>query len=245
MSSESPALLPAPYDEETIVTQLTSIYTLLHKLSYYCPGDVVFPPAGGHTINEELCYELLLTPEVVSLIKKIPYTVGGYEKPPLLQSRAYEYLNDDDIRNGRDPENTGTSEPLRMDFLKPWEIALTCWVQMDDGFSVILNIKSNIIQIIDGSNYGDENDFRASEESKAYHAPTYLPGIIDDIFNLQYIYTTDGNIIHPESPEQIQIRRILTGEYGWGSDFREEDWRREGEDTCQRISDVQMEMWEV
>ncbi|KAJ5087668.1 hypothetical protein N7456_011284 [Penicillium angulare] len=234
------------YHEETIVAQITSLYTLLLKLSYFSPEGVEFPPAGanGHIINEELCRELHLVPEVISLMKKIPYTFDGYQKPLLGESRAFSYLDGQEIRNGRDPENTDTSGDLRMDFLKPWEIALTCWVQTDDGFSIILNTKSNIIQIIDAS-AENLNDFR--EESEAHHAPTYLQGIINDIYNLEHIYLPGGDIgiAHPESSEQVQIKRILIEDYGWGTEeFREEDWRREGEEICNRISDEAMEIWE-
>ncbi|KAJ5088800.1 hypothetical protein N7456_012416 [Penicillium angulare] len=243
ISSPSPG---SSYNEETTITQITTIYNLLHKLSYFNrPRDEIFPyseisypPADGHTINEELCHELHIAPEVISLMKKIPYPVDGYHKPILWQSRAFEYLHDSAIRDGRDPENADTGDDdddgLRMDFLKPWEVALTSWMHADDGIIVILNTKSNIIQIIDES---VENDFR--EESEAHHAPTYLQGVIDGIRNLEYIYcpsTSDmGYMLFPESPEQIEIKRLLIEEYGWGTEgFREEDWRREGEGICNR-----------
>jgi len=131
------------YNENTIITQITTIYNLLLKLSYFTSDRVTFPPEGGHIINEELCHSLHLAPEVVSLMKKIPYVVDGYHKPIMWQSRAYEYLIDDEIRNGRDPELTGAAndDELRMDFLRPWEVALTCW--LDDGISVILDTKSS------------------------------------------------------------------------------------------------------
>lgn len=131
------------YNENTIITQITTIYNLLLKLSYFTSDRVTFPPEGGHIINEELCHSLHLAPEVVSLMKNIPYVVDGYHKPIMWQSRAYEYLIDDEIRNGRDPELTGAADDdeLRMDFLRPWEVALTCW--LDDGISVILDTKSS------------------------------------------------------------------------------------------------------
>ncbi|KAJ6003010.1 hypothetical protein N7451_005557 [Penicillium sp. IBT 35674x] len=56
------------------------------------------------------------------------------------QSRAYEYLIDEEIRDGRDPELTGAADDdeLRMDFLRPWEVALTCW--LDDGIRILSQI---------------------------------------------------------------------------------------------------------
>ncbi|KAJ5560254.1 hypothetical protein N7513_002653 [Penicillium frequentans] len=226
------------YNEETIITQVTTIYNLLLKLSYFASDRVTFPPEGGHIINEELCRSLHLAPEVISLMKKVPYVIDGYHKPIMWQSRAYEYLLDEEIRNGRDPELTGAvdDDELRMDFLRPWEVALTCW--LDDGISVILDTKSNITRVIDESE-PPENDFR--EENIAHHAPDYLQKVIDDIRNLEVVYFPGGEVgyIHlPGSWEQIKVKRILTQDFGWGTDdFREEDWRREGEEICQAIGD--------
>ncbi|KAJ5290845.1 hypothetical protein N7478_000096 [Penicillium angulare] len=230
-------LSPSSYDEETIVTQMTTIYILLHRLGYYNPpgddypyGEVIFPPAGGHAINEKLCHELHIAVEVVSLMKKIPYTFRGTNKPFLLQSRPFEYFFDEEIRGGRDPEKAPVSigdEDLRLDFLKPWEVALTSWMHADDGTS----------------ESGEEGfDFR--KDCKAHHAPTYLQGLIDDIRNLETVYLPTqgdyGYIIPAGEPEQIQVKRVLIEDYGWETEFREEDWRREGEAVCNRISDEQM-----
>ena len=252
MSSPS---LPSSYNEETIVTQITTIYNLLLKLSYFSSNHITFPPEGGHSINEELCHSLHIAPQVISLMKKIPYVVDGYHKPIMWQSRAFEYLLDEEIRNGRDPELTGAADDdeLRVDFLRPWEVALTCW--LDDGISVILDTKSSIflhhpiylkdsvnckldtIRLIDESE-PPENDFR--EETEAYNAPIYLQRVIDDIRNLEVIYLPGGDIgyLHlPGSWEQIEVKRILTENFGWGAEFREEDWRREGEEICKAIGD--------
>ncbi|KAJ5775124.1 uncharacterized protein N7511_000135 [Penicillium nucicola] len=234
MSSPS---LPSSYNEETIVTQITTTYNLLLQLSYFSPDRVTFPPEGGHSINEELCHSLHIAPQVISLMKKIPYVVDGYHKPILWQSRAFEYLRDEEIRKGRDPELTDVADDdeLRLDFLRPWEVALTCW--LDDGFSVILDTQSNTIRLIDESE-PPEDDFR--EESEAHNAPAYLQKVIDDIRTLEMVYFPGGDIgyLHlPGSWEQIEVKRVLTEDFGWGAEFREEDWRREGEEICKAIGD--------
>ncbi|KAJ5219688.1 hypothetical protein N7468_008892 [Penicillium chermesinum] len=228
------------YDEETIVNQVTTIYNLLLKLSYFSPAQVIFPPEGGHNINEELCHSLHIAPQVISLMKRIPYPTDGYHKPILWQSRAFEYLDDREIRNGRDPELTDAADDdeLRLDFLRPWEVALTCW--LDDGISVILDTKSksanykrDIIRIIDESD-PVEGDFR--EETEAHNAPAYLQKIIDDIQNLEIVYFAGGDIgyLHlPGTWEQTEVKRVLTEDFGWGAEFREEDWRREGRGDLQ------------
>ena len=251
--------LPSSYNEETIVSQITTVYNLLLKLSYLPSDRISFPPQDGHSINEELCHSLHIAPQVISLMKKIPYVIDGYHKPILWQSRAFEYLLDDEIRNGRDPELTGVVDDneLRLDFLRPWEVALTCW--LDDGISVILDTKSSIfphyqwstyskdsanckldtIRVIDESEPPDtEEDFR--EQLEACNASTYLQKVIDDIRNLEVVYVPGGEIgyLHlPGSWEQIEVKRVLTENFGWGAEFREEDWRREGEEICKSIGD--------
>lgn len=144
LSSTMSSPTSSSYNEETITTQINTIYNLLLKLSYFTPDRINFPPKDGHAINEELCHSLHLTPEVISLMKRIPYVMDGYHKPIIWQSRAFEYTLDEEIRNGRDPERTDAAideDKLRMDFLRPWELALTCW--LDDGISVILDTKSS------------------------------------------------------------------------------------------------------
>lgn len=55
-------------------------------------------------------------------------------------SRAFVYLEDYELRGGRDPDRFEFDEP-RPDFLLPHEIALTC--SMDEGIHVILDIKES------------------------------------------------------------------------------------------------------
>ncbi|KAJ5887261.1 hypothetical protein N7504_011308 [Penicillium tannophilum] len=235
----------SPYNEEKIITQINTVYNLLLKLSYFTPDRINFPPEDGHIINKELCRSLHLTPAVVSLMKRIPYVIDGYHKPIIWQSRAYEYTRDEEIRNGRDPERTDAvfdEDELRMDFLRPWELALTCW--LDDGISVILDTKSNVIRVIDESEPVD--DFR--EDSEAHDALAYLQKIIDDIRNLEVVYFPGRDfesIYLSGSYEQAEVKRILINEFGWGTEeFREDDWRREGLEICERIESVGIDEWE-
>jgi hypothetical protein len=76
------------YNEETIITQITTFYYLLLRLSYCTSGCVNFPPEGAHNFNEELCHSLHLTPEVMSLMNPHP-TTGTATRGLSWQSRAY------------------------------------------------------------------------------------------------------------------------------------------------------------
>ncbi|KAJ5712753.1 hypothetical protein N7493_009221 [Penicillium malachiteum] len=220
-----------PYDEKLIVDNFHELYRLLIQLGYFKSEDILFPGHERHSINEELCQELNLSQEVVSLMKKLPYPVDGYHKPILWQSRAFEYYRDEDILNGRDPEQADTGNELRKDFLLPHEIALTCW--LDDGISVILDTKENTIRVIDESD--PVHNYR---ESHACDAPTYIQQIVENIHSLEYVYKIDAEYVdQPGSYNQIQMKRILIEDFNWGTNFREEAWKEQGPEICQRIID--------
>lgn len=105
------------------------------------------------------------------------------------------------------------------------------------GLKESVNYKLDIIRLIDESE-APEGDFR--EETEAHHAPVYLQKVINDIQTLEMVYFPGGDIgyLHlPGSWEQTEVKRILTENFGWGVDFREEDWRREGEGICKAIAD--------
>lgn len=86
----------------------------------------------------------------------------------------------------------------------------------------------DVIRVIDESELVD--DFR--EESEAHDAPAYLQKIVDDIRNLEVVYFPgrDSESIHLSGwYAQVEVKRTLIDEFGWGTEeFREDDWRREG-----------------
>lgn len=136
-----------PYNEDTIVKIINEIYNVYLQLNYAPQRGIVFPPQGGHDINEHLCRELGLDPAVILLMKRIPYPVAsGYawEIPFAPYSRAFVYLEDDEIRAGRDPEQADMLEELRLDYLLPHEIALTC--SIDESTTWVLDTKESVFQ---------------------------------------------------------------------------------------------------
>ncbi|KAJ5732130.1 hypothetical protein N7493_003611 [Penicillium malachiteum] len=133
-----------PYNETTIVNIISDIYRTYLQLNYLSDWEVSWAPEGGHPINEALCEELHIDPVVISLMKRLPYVrFSGISADIEFihpYSRAYVYLEDYEIRVGRDPDFVGFDEP-RADVLFPHEIALTC--SMDEGVHLILDTKES------------------------------------------------------------------------------------------------------
>lgn len=133
-----------PYSENTIINIISEIYRVYLQLNYLSDWEVSWAPQEGHNINQALCEELYLDPIVISLMKRLPYLrfsgISGDIEFIYPYSRAFVYLEDYEIRGGRDPDRFEFDEP-RPDFLLPHEIALTC--SMDEGIHVILDTKES------------------------------------------------------------------------------------------------------
>lgn len=134
-----------PYSEDTIVNIISDIYRIYLQLNYISDWEVTWAPPGGHNINQTLCEELHIDPVVISLMKRLPYfrfsrTASDVEFI-YRWSRAFTYLQDYEIRGGRDPDRFEIDDNPRPDFLLPHEIALTC--STDEGCHIILDTKES------------------------------------------------------------------------------------------------------
>jgi hypothetical protein len=140
-----PLKLPrTPYNEDEIVNLMKDLYQTFLRLNYIKRWEVIWPPKGtGHAIIEALCREIGLDQAVISLMKQLPYIKGSLVSMDIevyQYSRAMVYLEDDEIRGGRDPTFFYFQEP-RLDYLLPHEIVLIC--DHDEGSHIILDIKES------------------------------------------------------------------------------------------------------
>ncbi|RAK72502.1 uncharacterized protein BO72DRAFT_452590 [Aspergillus fijiensis CBS 313.89] len=234
-----------PYNETTLVGLITKIYRTYQQLNYINPDELIWPPAdgAGHAINEPLCAALHLDPAVISLLKRLPYprTSRLAETVPITPlSRAFVYLEDEEIRGGRDPKRYGHVDELRGDVLRPQEIALSC--PEDEGDCWVLDVAENTIRVwewdgIPSSGSGDDAiDLRAYH---AHHAPTFLSDHLEKLRALQMIpcghsgvrgyWVQDSGEVYP------RIKRTLQEQYGWPYDFREAEWKAASEETWERL----------
>ncbi|CAI7663952.1 unnamed protein product [Penicillium glandicola] len=228
-----------PYNEDTIVKIINETYHLYQQLNYIATWELIWPPEGGHVINQALCEELHLDPAVISLMKRLPYIRWSQlasDIPFMRFSRPFVYLEDDEIRGGRDPDRFQVDEP-RIDFLLPHEIALTC--STDEGSSAIMDLKENTIRVWDfndGPPGDDPDNYRAYPP---FHAPTFLSTHLEKIRSLEIIPSGTRNVRdlwdkHYEE-EYLKIKRTLQEQFGWPYDFREEEWKAVAKVTWERI----------
>ncbi|PYI08566.1 hypothetical protein BO78DRAFT_440486 [Aspergillus sclerotiicarbonarius CBS 121057] len=230
-----------PYNEDTIVALISDIYHIYLQLNYIDPSEFVWAPLpDGHAINQTLCEELHLDPAVISLMKRLPYPLTpnlADDIPFMPLSRMFVYLQDDQIRAGRDPDRWGFEEP-RLDFLLPHEIALCC--ETDQGIHIILDTKENTIRVWDFDDPPPEDD-NGNDYRKLYphHAPTYLASYINKLHSLEIIP------IHWRGHRGLwdkhytgmypKIKKTLQEQYGWPYDFREAEWKAASKDTFEQL----------
>ncbi|KAJ5287931.1 hypothetical protein N7478_003617 [Penicillium angulare] len=144
LSAEDYHVSRISYSEDTIINIISDIYRVYLQLNYISDWEMSWAPKEGHPIKQAICEELHLDHVVVSLMKRLPYFrfSGISDDIEFIHpySRAFVYLEESELRGGRDPDRF-TFEKPRPDFLLPWEIALTC--SMDEGIHLILDTKES------------------------------------------------------------------------------------------------------
>ncbi|PYH77565.1 hypothetical protein BO82DRAFT_435687 [Aspergillus uvarum CBS 121591] len=236
-----------PYSEDTIVALLSDIYRIYVQLGYMnnrADGmeELAWPPPEGHSINEAICEELNLSPKVISLMRRLPYPVSigiAANIPFMPRSTAFVYIDDRQIRDGRDPGRWTFDRP-RKDFLLPHEIALAC--SDDEGIHLVLDTEENTIRESDWQDLEDEDgnaDFRGLP---AQHAPTFLTEYIHKLRSLEEIPVGEYNgryFYHVEYDKACpMVKKVLQEQFGWPYDFRETEWKAVAKDTLKRLGQL-------
>lgn len=139
------ATMNTPYSEEVIVSIFMELYEVLVKICYVAEDWVTLAPPEGHAINTTLCKSLNIDPAVISLMKHLPYVEDKDPVDVLFlfpESRPFYYLDDQELRAGRDPELADTMESPRLDYLLPQDIAFTCGIRY--GEAIVLDTKESM-----------------------------------------------------------------------------------------------------
>ncbi|PWY62220.1 hypothetical protein BO83DRAFT_394177 [Aspergillus eucalypticola CBS 122712] len=120
-------------------------------------------------------------------------------------SRAFVYLEDDEIRGGRDPDRFSYYEAPRLDFLLPQEIALTC--SMDEGVHVILHTKETAY-------------LQQLQSLEIIPSPSRCT---------RQLYNKYYPAVYP------RMKKVLQEQYRWPYDFQEAEWKEASKVTWKRI----------
>jgi hypothetical protein len=138
-----------PFDADKIVSLWTKLFELQVDLGYYENDDSIsFPPPEGRPVDEALCQELHLTEEVITLLKRLPCPRSfneAWNTPIIYESFAVPFTQNEWIRNSRDPDHAMLAhniDPLRLDYLKPEELALVL-TKDEPGHHLILDTKDS------------------------------------------------------------------------------------------------------
>lgn len=150
--------IQSAYNEDTIITLLTELYSLYVRLAYLSPSDIVYPNpiTGRYHINRSLCNSIGIDQSVISLMERMPYMDGPHRELETREelnkdarshgnflfpgSRAYSFLRDHDIKESRDPQCNGDNP--RLDYLLGHDIALS--TNLRDGMILILDTKASV-----------------------------------------------------------------------------------------------------
>lgn len=124
---------------------------MLIKLAYLGRDQGTWPLPDGHAerINQALCREQLqMAPQVVALMKRLPYVDGDLRHSVDLfpRSEPLSYLQDADVACSRDPEGTPRRARLRRDYILPHDIPLTALG--DEGPYLVLDFRESILKLV-------------------------------------------------------------------------------------------------
>ena len=138
-----------PFDANKIILLQTKLLQLQVDIGYYPNDDSIsFPPPEGRAIDETLCQELRLTDEVILLLKRLPCPSDfdeAWDTTIFYESMAVPFTDSEWIQSSRDPERywyANNDTPLRLDFMRPEELALVL-VKGEPGYNLIIDTKAS------------------------------------------------------------------------------------------------------
>jgi hypothetical protein len=145
----SPEISSTPaYDGSVILAFWGELYTNHQLLCYYPASAIAWAPAGGHSIDLDLCSSLNLDPAVISLMQHLPQV----RTPPyrnydfLEETHQVDYDTADHLRSARDPYAL-TEDDVRDNYLLPQDIMLTCGTS-PYGICMILDTRASMPSLL-------------------------------------------------------------------------------------------------
>ncbi|TDZ74625.1 hypothetical protein CTRI78_v000497 [Colletotrichum trifolii] len=247
---------PEAFQEDEFVSLWCDMYAVLLRLNFWNPEDIIFPPAdtGRHAnINSQhLQNGLGMSPEAVSLVKRLPYPrITPYRRLRIYhEADAMSYLEDDDVQSCRDPHDMAqySAQPDSLNdasYLLPQDVALAR-PDESDGLAWILDLEYNAFRFISGALEAPARGVKGGLPQQypverphdpdhyrnwpMYHAPTVLRRWVQDVLDLELVpASSQGEYWSTSSDILGQVIGKALRRYGWPADFREQDWARDSE----------------
>ncbi|KAL3420489.1 hypothetical protein PVAG01_08988 [Phlyctema vagabunda] len=116
-----------PYVEAEIVNLIHEIVRNFVRLSAVAENEVIWPPEGGHNLEEALCHELNISDASNSLIGRLPCPTEAVSPVFLYEgSQLFNITDNDDLRISREsPSYVENEDPLAECFILPDDVQLS------------------------------------------------------------------------------------------------------------------------
>ncbi|PQE07849.1 hypothetical protein CJF32_00002969 [Rutstroemia sp. NJR-2017a WRK4] len=244
-----------PYVEAEIVHLIHEIVRHFAQLSPISEDDVIWPPEGGHHLDEAVCAELNISDEAKSLIRLLPCP-GPKCIPQICLyefSRILDIAEDGGLRDSRQsPSCFDDTAPPGERYILPYEVQLSKGDR--DTPSIILDTRENTIRIVYMMESADDLNppdipLERPDDPDHYrnywprHAPTWLRRQLNRIKALDIIPPGPDELSYVDSSSEWLRRKIkhsLEGTYGWPDDFQQSAW----DEDCGRLWDEANEEFE-
>ncbi|KAK4554348.1 hypothetical protein LTR86_008556 [Recurvomyces mirabilis] len=243
------------YDEDEILSLMTSIYLAAIRIGMFEDHEVTFAPPQGHAIDlSQLEKPTDLDPRCISLMRKLPYAFTGY-RCVIHEMESVDYRSAEIVRQTRYIDRPVMLTPgPQHEWLerkaRPLDMFLFHGREGDDP-SLVLDVESNVVRHFaeDLGSYlpeGAHDVERRTQHGGEYlywpaeHAPSYLKRVHVHMNNGDWIPDLMGGYLSivgsEERPWAIKLKASLLNEYKWpGEDFRRADWLRDGQELVQQV----------
>lgn len=237
----------SPYSQETTIKALTSYYAFLQNI-HLKPHVVIYPPSQGWpSITPQTLSPLNKTPEIISLLKHIPYFSQPQGDPAVLARKTWPIPYNSsslhqDILNKE--EKNYTVEPIYNISLTSHAICLAKGGR--DGYYIILDTERNVIVWgCPADPWGNGATELTPKDIDAEGPDGWMCGETYDVqefFEMlkgkwrrgEWLKHPSGQTdVYESAPEghEDEQREFLKGvleNYGWPGDENGEGWDKEG-----------------
>ncbi|KAF7928303.1 hypothetical protein BELL_0655g00070 [Botrytis elliptica] len=229
-----------PYDEAEIVHLIHEIVRNFVRLSTVSEAEVIWPPEGGHRLDEALCNELNISDAAWSLIRLLPCP-GNCICPIFLyqSSQLFDILdNGFSLRSSREsPSFVEGETPASECYILTQDVMLSAGDP--ETPIVILDTIENTIRVVPITDDGPDlsnppntllerpNDVVYYRNYWPRHAPSFLRMQLNRIKALDAIppgQSALGYIDFADEWMRRKIKHYLEGTYGWPDNFNQQAW---------------------
>ncbi|KAK3933531.1 hypothetical protein QBC46DRAFT_414696 [Diplogelasinospora grovesii] len=227
-----------PYNEDEVVHLIHEIVRHYVRLCALDENEVIWPPEGGHALDEALCDELNVSQAARSLIRRLPYPITDVFF--FGSSNLFYILDDFGLRQSRECWSSALDDD---DLILPRDVQLAAGDR--ESSRIFLDTQENTIRVAQPVDSPEEvnplgTNMERPDEPDHYrnfwprHAPSWLRVQLNKIKALDTIPAWDTALggwycNFEEEWLRRKVKHTLEGTYGWPDDFQQDAWNRDRE----------------